>query len=94
MMNAAINALLEESKAWLASQPDAVPQTAYWYALGNFTSFVGGIEADPSAHGIERAVHALRYHINDQFEWSEPYCKAITEFCNRADRVRKQALHG
>jgi hypothetical protein len=93
-MNAALSTLLQESKAWIESQPTPASQTAHWYALNNFRSFIGGIESDSSPLGIERAVRALRHHIVDQFEWTESYCKDITGFCDRADRIRKQAVNG
>ena len=88
-MNTHIAKLLTEARAWLRAQGSAEPESPKWYALGNFGSFLDAIEQDSSADSIARAVHALRHHISDQLQWSEDYCKAISEFCAQADRARE-----
>jgi len=94
MMNTDIALLITEAKEWLAQQPAAIPQTDRWYSLGNFKSFIEAIEAQPTEPSIERAVHALRHHIVDQFEWSSDDCKSISNFCERADRIRRAMKNG
>jgi len=89
-MNSGVKNLLRESRAWLTAQESPADQSQKWYALGNFKSFLNRIESEPSEIGIAAAVHALRHHISDQFDWSADYCKDISAFCERADRIRRQ----
>ncbi|HEU4601212.1 MAG TPA: hypothetical protein VFS24_04550 [Steroidobacteraceae bacterium] len=86
--------LLREARQWLESQPVAERGTAEWYAVNNLRSFIEGIESQPDEVGVQKAVHALRFHIADQFEWSADYCKSISSFCERADRIRREVKHG
>jgi len=88
-MKSQISVLLEEAKIWLSSQGFAAPQSAAWYALGNFRAFIEAIERQPTEPSIEKAIHALRYHIVDQYDWSADYCKSISNFCDRADQIRR-----
>jgi hypothetical protein len=88
-MKSQISALLEEAKIWLSSQGVAAPQSAAWYAFGNFQAFIEAIEREPTELSIEKAVHALRHHIVDQYDWSAEYCKSISNFCDRADQIRR-----
>lgn len=90
-MNSELDALLKEAKEWLAEQAPAPQSSARWYALGNFRSFLDAIGRDQSVRSIEKAVHSLRHHIVDQFDWSADYCKVISSFCGRADRIRRHA---
>lgn len=89
-MNLDIESLLSEAKNWLSSQTKPQYQSSEWYAFGNLASFIAAIELDRSAQSIERAVWILNHHIADQFDWTSDYCKVISEFCNRADRIRRQ----
>ena len=50
------------------------------------------LEADSSAEGLGRAVRALRHHIADQFDWSSGYSRAISDFCDRAEAIRRGML--
>ena len=61
--------LLRESRAWLVSEESPTSQSQKWYALGNFKSFLDTVELEPTEAEIVRAVHALRHHIVDQFDW-------------------------
>ncbi len=90
IMTTDIASLLSEDKNRLANQAQPVPQSHKWYALGNFGSFVSAIEQDASRKSIARAVHALRHYISNQFGWGHDYCKTISAFCVRADRLRRK----
>lgn len=81
--------LLRESRDFLESHEPPLAGSAKSYALNNFKSFIDRIEMEPTEDGIARAVHALRHHIVDQFEWSADYCKTISTFCDSADRIRR-----
>lgn len=89
-MNSDAQNLLGESREWLGTQESPSYQSQKWYALVNFKSFLDRIESEPSELGIAAAVYALRHHISDQFDWSADYCKDISAFCERADRIRRQ----
>lgn len=89
-MNLDIEMLLSEAKNWLSSQPKPQHQSDEWYAFNNLESFITAIELDQSAQSIERAVWILNRNIADQFDWTSGYCKVISEFCNRADQIRRQ----
>lgn len=89
-MKSELENLLRESRAWLVSQKPPAEQSPKWYAINNFKSFLDRISLEPTEDGIARAIHALRHHIVDQFEWSADYCIDISAFCDRADRIRRQ----
>ncbi len=90
-MNDELDDLLVDAKDWLSGQPIADNGSTRWYAMGNFRTFVEAIERDRSAQSIEKAVYSLRHHVTDQFDWSADYCKMISEFCARVDRIGKRA---
>lgn len=37
--------------------------------MNKFQSFIEGIENQPDEMGVQKLVHALCFHIADQFEW-------------------------
>lgn len=88
-MSIELNSALADARIWLEKQPDVEHGSAHWCALNNFKAFLADISANPSAEGIDRACHALNWHIADQFEWSAQYCKEITFFCESIRRIGK-----
>lgn len=94
MQSPALSELVVEAKAWLAHQPVPLSGSAMWYSLGNFRAFIEAIEAEPTPSSVEKATHALRHHISDQMEWSADYCKSISAFCTRADRIGRELKNG
>jgi hypothetical protein len=84
-----IQQLTKNAKDWLSHQDEPEHGSAIWYAHNNLRFFISALESDSSSIGIQRSVHALRHHIVDQFEWSAEYCKAISGFCEAADRIRR-----
>lgn len=84
-----ISQIVTEGGDWLVAQRVPLEGSAEWYAHNNFRTFLASLKSDPSKLGIERAVHTLRHHIVDQFEWASAYCRDISDFCDRADRIRK-----
>lgn len=69
-MKSDIENLLRESRAWLSAQDSPTAQSQKWDAFGNFKLFLDRIELKPVEAEIASAVHALRHHISDQFDWS------------------------
>lgn len=59
--------VLADARAWLAVQPQPSHGSATWYGFNNLRSFLAQIEGDPSPLGLERACHALGWHISDQY---------------------------
>jgi hypothetical protein len=88
-MSSELNSALADARIWLEKQPNVEHGSAHWYALNNFRAFLVDVEAAPSPEGIARAVYALNHHIVDQFEWSAPYCKEITFFCESIRMIGK-----
>lgn len=91
-MNAEITKLVAEAKQWLATQGTPEIDSPKWYALGNFRSFISTLETDLSAHSIAKAVHSLRHHITDQYEWSAEHCKTISGFASVQTKLAKARL--
>ena len=91
-MNHEIAKLIDEAKRWLAVQRPQIAESPEWYTFGNFRSFISSLESDHSEQSITRAVHSLRHHITDQYEWSAEYCKTISQFCDHADKIGKEML--
>ena len=87
-----LNTLIKEAKEFLANNEGSEPQSSKWYAIGNFRKFISSIETDQKPEELGKAIHALRYHISDQFEWSEDYCKTISNYCEKVDAIRKGML--
>ena len=85
-----IQQLTQEAKNWLSRQDEPKHGSSIWYAHNNLRSFISTLESDASAIGILGAVQALRHHIVDQYDWSADYCKAISSFCDTADRIRRK----
>ncbi len=94
IQSAALSELVAEAKAWLADQSVPTPGSDMWYSLGNFRAFIEAIDAQLTLSTIEKAIHVLRRHISDQMEWSADYCKSISAFCNRADRICRELRNG
>ena len=87
-----LNLLIKEAKEFIANNEGSEPQSNKWYAIGNFRKFINSIESIQKPEEMEKAIHALRYHISDQFEWSKDYCKAISDYCEKVDAIRKGML--
>ncbi|EGK70621.1 hypothetical protein METUNv1_03182 [Methyloversatilis universalis FAM5] len=86
--------LIAEAREWLDKQPPAEANSARWYSLGNFQSFIAAIEADSSPQSIERASWSLGHHITDQLDWSSDYCKTISSFLQRARSILHDMQNG
>ena len=50
-----------------ASQPAPEHGSATWYGFNNFRDFLKRIQEDSSKEGLERACHALSWHISGQY---------------------------
>jgi hypothetical protein len=59
--------VLSEARQWLSAQAAPSQGAATWYGFNNFRDFLARIEADPSKSGLDRACHALGWHISDQY---------------------------
>ncbi|MFC0202716.1 hypothetical protein [Novosphingobium soli] len=87
-----VNAVLAEAKCWLAEQPNALEGSATWYGFNNFRKFIASIDADPSPSGIERACHALGWHIGDQWGGYDelPIIAQFNDRFRQISKVRRQ----
>ena len=81
--------ILQEAREWLESQPLPADGSEQWYALNNFRSFLGAISDNSAPQALENACHALQRHIVDQFDWSAPYCKSISDFADQVSQFAK-----
>ena len=79
-----LQCVIRDARDWLANQPEPVKDSATWYGFNNLRAFLSQIEADHSPLGLERACHALGWHISDQYGlYSE-----LPTIANFNDRVR------
>ncbi|RYG86590.1 MAG: hypothetical protein EON59_09615 [Alphaproteobacteria bacterium] len=81
-----LNAVLSDVRGWLDRQPEPQEGSAAWYGFNNLRNFVSSLEADPSASGLERACHALGWHISDQYGAYEEL-PAIAQFNDRVKAI-------
>jgi hypothetical protein len=85
--------VLSEAREWLAAQSEPTHGSATWYGLNNLRSFITQVEADPSPTGLERACHALSWHISDQYD-AYTELRDIAAFNDRVRRVARAARSG
>jgi len=83
-----LNAVVADAQRWLTAQPEPQEGSATWYGFNNFRSFIASLEADPSASGLDRACHALGWHISDQYGAFDELI-AISQFNERVRRIAK-----
>ena len=88
-MKSQIEQLVEDAKAWLETQPPPDPGTIHFCTFNNFKAFISTIESDFSTNSIAKACWILGYHITDRYEWSDDYCKPISNFLDRARYIEK-----
>lgn len=81
-----LTAVVADARSWLDGQPEPHEGSAAWYGFNNLRNFVSSLEADPSAFGLERACHALGWHMSDQYGAYEEL-SAIAEFNDRVRRI-------
>ena len=84
-----IELIIEEAKEFLEQNADSTPESDKWYAVGNFRKCVLSIESNPSKANMEQCLHALRYHIVDQYDWNKDYCKTISDFASKFEAIAK-----
>jgi hypothetical protein len=80
--------VVSEARAWLAAQPTSSQGSATWYGLNNLRNFLDRIEADQSRLGLERACHALGWHVSDQWGAYEEL-PTIAGFNDRVRRIAR-----
>ena len=69
------------------AQPEPKEKTSLWYALNNLSDFIASLEQDDTQPEIDRAIHSLKHHMVDQFDWQAEYSTKISDFCDRAEAV-------
>lgn len=84
-----LQSILAEAREWLAAQPAPAHQSATWSGLNNLRAFLDQIEADPSRSGLERACHALGWHISDQYGAYDEL-PSVAVFHNRVRGLAKE----
>lgn len=80
--------VLTDARHWLAAQPEPQEGSASWYGFNNLRTLIAALEADASACGLERACHALSWHIGDQYGAYEAL-PIIAQFNDRVRRISK-----
>lgn len=86
-----LNAALSEAKQWLSQQQESLEAEAdRGRALINFQHYLSSVENAVAPPGIRIASQVLSRYITDQFDWSAPYCAAITEFQRKIDRIGRE----
>jgi len=85
--------VLSDAREWLAAQPTSPEGSATWYGLNNLRDFLVRIEADASRAALERACHALRWHISDQYGAYEEL-SIIAGFNDRVRRIASAMKNG
>ena len=83
-----LNAVLTDARSWLDAQPEPQDGSAAWYGFNNLRKFVASLEADPSASGLERACHALGWHVSDQYGAYDEL-QTIAHFNDRVRQIAK-----
>jgi len=68
----------------------ASTQSPEWYARNNLMGFVKVIKENPNAEGVGRATFAMSRFITDQYDWSDEYCKQISNLMERARQIQKE----
>ncbi|WEK57513.1 MAG: hypothetical protein P0Y52_13360 [Candidatus Brevundimonas phytovorans] len=80
--------VVSDAHAWLAVQPAPPHGSDTWYGFNNLRRFLDAIEVDPSRVGLERACHALGWHISDQYDGYQEL-PTIAAFNDRVRRIAK-----
>lgn len=88
-----LQGVLADARAWLAVQPQPPDGSATWYGLNNLRSFLAQIESDPSRPGLERACHALGWHISDQYGAYDEL-PVIAAYNDRVRRIARGMARG
>ncbi|MBB3871216.1 hypothetical protein GGR11_000730 [Brevundimonas mediterranea] len=70
-------------------QPEPQEGSATWYGFNNLRKLVASLEADPSAPSLERACHALGWHVSDQYGAYEEL-PTIAHFNDRVRQIAKE----
>lgn len=83
-----LHELLSDARDWLEEQAQPQEESASWYGLNNFRAFIASLETDPTASGIERACHALGWHLSDQYG-AYKELPEIAQFNDRARQIAK-----
>jgi hypothetical protein len=84
-MTAQVANLIEEARELAAALKDAPKGSTEWFARNNVLSFIGTVEQCKDVAGIERAVHALRHWVTDQYD----SCQAV----RRVSLLAENAAH-
>jgi hypothetical protein len=87
-------AVISDAKAWLSRQAQPVRESELWYAINNLALFISSIETNSSETSVKRATHALRHYIVDQFNWNSEHNRALSGFCERAERAQRRGQSG
>lgn len=84
-----LKAVLFDARSWLDMQPEPQEGSATWYGFNNLRKLVASLEADPSAPSLERACHALGWHVSDQYGAYEEL-PTIAHFNDRVRQIAKE----
>jgi hypothetical protein len=84
-----LEAILDDARAWLVGQETPADGSAAWYGFNNLRTFLDQIEADRTADGLERACHALGWHISDQYGAYEEL-SVIAAFNDRVRQIARK----
>jgi len=88
-----LDAVISDAQRWLAAQPEPQQGSSTWYGFNNFRSFLTALEEDPSVSGLERACHALGWHISDQYGCYDELLD-ISQFNDRVRLIAKAIRRG
>lgn len=83
-----LDQVLADARQWLSARPEPQEGSASWYGFNNLRTFITSLEAEASATGLERACHALGWHLSDQYGAYEEL-PIIAQFNERVRRISK-----